>query len=385
MSRAGLAALALLLVACGGKSLVGADGAAGRDAGSSVAGTTGAAGTTGEAGATGAGGTSDAAVTTGAAGASLDASPDAPPDAARERAPEERGAGCGKPLPTGHPQGPGAKGFKQYMVTTAGSTLAESSPAKAGPRSFWVRVPSDYDPARTYRTVYYAPGCGGQGTTGAPVFDGNGQGGPSATIYVVLDTPTFMSSNCFDTRAGLASQEWAAFELVHSVVDANYCVDNARVYVTGYGSGGSLANMLGCYFAGSPTPSRTFASKYHVRAQAVIWGNEPMEQPACGGPVAAIWIHGMNGGSPLSDNLPALERVGRTNNCKTTYDDPTTWTPWHWDVSTIAPALCRRFTGCPAEYPVIFCPATITAQQGPATQLTVPTIRTFFDDLEQAR
>jgi poly(3-hydroxybutyrate) depolymerase len=34
------------------------------------------------------------------------------------------------------------------------------------------------------------------------------------------------------------------------MVDSNFCVDNDRVYATGYSTGGWLQNMWGCYFAG---------------------------------------------------------------------------------------------------------------------------------------
>ena len=64
------------------------------------------------------------------------------------------------------------------------------------------------------------------------------------------DIPTDMvNQDCYDNNAGPASQEWEAFELFHTVVDANYCVDNDNVYVSGYSTGGWLSNMWGCYFA----------------------------------------------------------------------------------------------------------------------------------------
>src|SRR4029079_4230253 len=125
--------------------------------------------------------------------------------------------------------------------------------------------------------------------------------GSEQAIYVALDIPKDMANmDCYDNRDGLSSQEWEAFELFHTVVDANYCVDNDRVYVAGYSTGGALANMWGCYFAGdgmnpasTPGVPRKFAPKYHIRGQAVLSGGEPTDGPPCNGKVAAIWIHDM--------------------------------------------------------------------------------------------
>ena len=42
-----------------------------------------------------------------------------------------------------------------------GATLQGTLPVKAGPRTFWVRVPVDYDPSHHYRVQYVGQGCGG--------------------------------------------------------------------------------------------------------------------------------------------------------------------------------------------------------------------------------
>jgi hypothetical protein len=64
-------------------------------------------------------------------------------------------AGCGKPLPAAQPQTVPGKptGYMHYTVMGTGATLDGTIPEKAGPRTFWVRVPADYNPNRKYRTV----------------------------------------------------------------------------------------------------------------------------------------------------------------------------------------------------------------------------------------
>jgi poly(3-hydroxybutyrate) depolymerase len=163
--------------------------------------------------------------------------------------------GCGKPLPArqvatvkGSPMG-----YTHWTVEGTGATLGATIPAKKGPRTFWVRVPQDYDPNHKYRTVYVGQGCGGYNVANLSTLQlfSEKNGGTEEAIYVALDIPTDKANmDCYDNRDGPASQEWEAFQIIHGLVDDTYCVDNDRVYSTGYSTGGWLQNMWGCYFAG---------------------------------------------------------------------------------------------------------------------------------------
>jgi hypothetical protein len=227
------------------------------------------------------------------------------------------GSGCGKPLPADQPPTvPGRpNGYMHYTVTATGATLGAPQPQKAGPRTFWVRVPVDYDPTHAYRVVYLGQGCGGVGVANMNTYQlyKESEGGTEQAIYVALDIPTDMANqDCYDNNSGPTSQEWEAFELIHSVVDANYCVDNDNVFVAGYSTGGWLSNMWGCYFAGdgahpangvpggAGAPPRRFAPRYHLRGQAVVSGVEPDNNPPCNGPVAAIWFHSRTDANPFA-------------------------------------------------------------------------------------
>jgi hypothetical protein len=273
-----------------------------------------------------------------------------------------RGAGCGKAPPVGAPATfPGTpKGYMHYTVMGTGETLAGNIPAKRWPRTFWVRIPANYDPDRAYRVVYIGQGCGGfqaANTSTLPLFK-EGMGGSEQAIYVALDIPEDMANmDCYDNRDGLASQEWEAFELFHTVVDENYCVDNNRIFVSGYSTGGWLSNMWGCYFAGDPATPRKFAPKYHIRGQAAVTGGEPAMQPACGGPVAAIWIHDTTDKSnDISGSYQACKRVLKMNGCvntSTCEDVAAKTTPWHHEIPMLD--VCQQFDGCPRDYPVVFC------------------------------
>jgi hypothetical protein len=289
--------------------------------------------------------------------------------------------GCGKVLPANQPKTvPGTPtGYLQYHVMQTGATLAGMDATRAGDRTFWVRVPADYDPNRAYRLVYVNFGCGGLGQANVdtyPLYD-ESQGGTEEAIYVAVDISADMANeDCLDTRAGLGSQEWEAFSLFQGVVDANYCVDDNRIFVDSFGDdGASLANMWGCYFAGSPTPPRLFAPTRHIRGQSSVSGGDPSNNPTCGGPVAALWIHDISDtGDPISTDIEALDRVLKGNGCQGDHTSSPTaaWTPM--------PDVCLQYTSCPADYPVVFCTTTGMGHLS-QTDREVPAFTAFADML----
>jgi hypothetical protein len=301
--------------------------------------------------------------------------------------------GCGKALPVKQiPTVVGAPtGYTHYTVEATGATLGSTIPAKAGPRTFWVRVPADYNPNKKYRTVYVGQGCGpyDQANTSTYFLFKKNSGGDEEAIYVALDIPRDMvNMDCYDNRDGPASQEWEAFQLFHTVVDENYCVDNDRVYVAGYSTGGWLSNMYGCYFSGDglhpgsdPSTQRVFAPEYHIRGQLVTTGGEPDNNPPCNGPVAALWIHDVNdNGNPISGNISALERVLKINNCVyPSASSPTA--PWHPEVPGIG-TVCQQYTSCPKEFPVVFC-KTAGFGHGSQDARAIPAYTTFMAQADQ--
>jgi hypothetical protein len=312
-----------------------------------------------------------------------------PPSGAGDAAVAPMNAGCGKPLPANQPQTSPNRptGYLQYTVNGTGATLAGPMPAKVGPRTFWVRVPADYDPNHRYRVVYLGQGCGGYEVANTATFQlfNERAGGSEQAIYVALDIPKDMANqDCYDNRDGLASQEWEAFELFHSVVDANYGVDNDNVFVAGYSTGGWLSNMWGCYFAGDglhpwngvpggggASAPRRFAPRYHLRGQSVVAGGEPDNNPPCNGPIAAIWFHSPTDISPI-DSERALARVLRMNGCE---GSPTA--PWHPEL--VSGATCLKFTACPAKYPVVYCEDDNCHSDDSAR--AVPAFTRFYADL----
>jgi hypothetical protein len=281
--------------------------------------------------------------------------------------------GCGEVLPdTQVGTVPGSReGYTKFTVMQTGETISGNDPSKAVPRDFFVRVPFDYDLNKPYDVVYLGMGCGaGTGDLSTyPLFI-ESQGGNEQRIYVGVSLPVNMpNSNCYDNRAGAASMEWEAFELMHNFVESHYCVDNNRIFYGGYSSGGWIASMYGCYFAGLK-PDRKFAPNFRLRGQAATTGNQPENNPPCNGPVAGLWIHDQDDtANAIAGNIAALNRVLLMDDCVDSPTEP-------WGEGTLSD-VCLRYTACPPEYPVIFC-TTVGRGHSDQPERTIPAYNQYF-------
>jgi poly(3-hydroxybutyrate) depolymerase len=312
-------------------------------------------------------------------------------------------SGCGKEKPAEQVETiPGTRtGYTEYHVTQTGANLtATPDPKKAGERQFFVRVPFDYDQSRPYRIVYVGQGCGAQhaGKTNTyPLFNET-QGGTEQAIYVGVSVPDNAANpGCYDNNSGPLSQEWEAFDLMHTFIESKFCVDNNRIYVAGYSTGGWLSNMWGCYFGGTPSPpvddadvaagltSRKFSPKWSIRGHANVTGSLPDNQPKpCNGPSAGFWLHdALDGSNLIATNIAALNLSLQTNGCTGNYKDgpKQPWAPAE-KIMGLQGGICQEYTGCPAEtaknYPLVFC---TTSGLGHADQASsaIPAFTTFFD------
>jgi hypothetical protein len=310
-------------------------------------------------------------------------------------------SGCGKPLPPEQVSTiPGSRtGYTEWHVTQTGATLVADNPKWAGERQFFVRVPYDYDPSRAYRVVYVGHGCGtthGGKISTDPLFDEQ-RGGSEQAVYVGLSVPDNSANpGCYDNNNGPGSQEWEAFDLIHTFVEKTYCVDNNRIFVSGYSTGGWLSNMWSCYFGGVPSPpldepdvaagrsERKFSPKWAVRGGARMTGSLPPNQPlACNGPSAGIWVHDvLDPNNKLATNIAALNLALKTNGCTGDYaaGPKRPWAPAE-DIEGLKGGACQEYTGCPAEvaknYPLVFC--TTSGLYHADQPASIPAFTAFFD------
>jgi len=290
-----------------------------------------------------------------------------------------KSSGCGKAVPAEQVTTvPGSRvGYTEYHVQQTGVTLGVDQPDKAVDRQFFVRVPVDYNPDQAYRVVYLYQNCSAntnEGNTATfPLFNEQ-QGGTEQAVYVAVSLPpNHPNNNCFDNRAGAISQEWEAFQLFHEQVEATYCVDNNRIFVSGYGSGGWVSHMFACYFGGIPAPPRKFLPKYAVRAIAAVEGGLILDNmPACNGAVGGFYIHDQDDPTnPYPGLALARDTTLQQNGC---VGSPTVVWPG-------MPDLCVQYTACPKDHPVVLCTTHGQAQSDRAT-FAIPGFKKFFDMMD---
>jgi hypothetical protein len=270
--------------------------------------------------------------------------------------------GCGLPVP----QVLGA--YTSYTVHLTGATLDPNYTAPASDRAYAVWLPVDYDPTRPHRVVFTASGC-----TSNPIYEYRlmeiGPGDPEP-IYVGLagNAP----NGCFD-NSGLKSVEWEYFALVADAVERAFCVNKNDELVLGTGGGGTLANMLGCYFS-SVDPKRALGPTLSLRGQLSFASRLPMDLPTCGGPIAALWMHDPNEVNPISDSYASLERVLALNGCTNSATQA-------WGGEPLFGLGCQKYTDCPPTHPVIFCESPNAGRQRNYYSITAPTYVEFAAEL----
>jgi poly(3-hydroxybutyrate) depolymerase len=348
-------------------SSAGANGAAGSigSAGASgAAGATGAAGagTAGATGAAGAGaaGSSGVAGSSGAAGMGVVSKPHGP------------SSGCNKPPATGDKESDYV--LKEVHITAAldpvylkgGKIYTDKKLPISGYdfqfRPYGLKLPKSYSADTPYAVTFGGGGCGGDA--------GGFARGPGGGLQIeekggTLQVGLSYLGGCFDDGGGAIdarsdTPEEPYFRAVLADIEAKYCVDTSRVFVSGYSSGGWEAYTLGC------------AAADVIRGVSGDEGGMRIHRPACKGPVAALFVAGesdtTNPIGPLAKvntdldsfgSAPGRDDILKRNGCVSadyvfTYADTKGSAPHTaWDPAYSA---CVQYTGCPAEYPVVWCP-----------------------------
>jgi poly(3-hydroxybutyrate) depolymerase len=277
--------------------------------------------------------------------------------------------GCGMPA------GQALAQYATYTVHTTGVTLDATYTAAPADRDYAVWLPPTYNPATPYRTVFIASGCGSTPATETRYM--NPDEGDQNAIYVGLAPYTQNNpSACFD-NSGLKSVEWEYFAQAATSVEARFCVNRDDELIAGLRAGGTLANMMGCYFS-KRDPSRTLGPDLMLRAQFSVASGLPMDLPPCAGPIAGFWMHDTNEINPPTDSITSLDRVLQLNGCtgSATKD---------WGASLLNNIGCKKYTDCPAEYPVVYCETTGLGRQSNYYGITSPALVQFTAELTSSQ
>lgn len=223
-------------------------------------------------------------------------------------------------------------------------------------RDFTVRLPAGYDPNVAYPVFYGGNGCGNKPPLTGGAFRIPGE---EAAIRIGLQQVSSEEvGSCFadggircapdieNVAACENGPEIPYFRAVQSWVESRFCVDLGQEFVGGLSSGAWEAQLAGC------------ASADSIRGIYALAGGLREHRWACNGPVAAIMIASDNDQNnpvgPLPElfviedsygNAPARDELLVRNGCVGRDTAP-------WDPKFPA---CLKYTGCPPEYPVIWC------------------------------
>ena len=367
---------------------VGGSGTAGAGSGGSGPGAAGAGG--GAAGATGAGGSGGAAAgagggTAGAGGAAGTGSAGSSGAAGAPVHPTGNSMGCN----TAPPAGDKSSGFNIHSLAVPactgtvtdqcvapafapGGALAQTNGAyDFTKRNYAVRLPTGYDDTKSYPLIVEGGGCGG-----GPTESGGGMtAGEGAADAIRIGLSYVMmcfadgGNSCAGTPANqpqcVNTPEVPYFYAMLADVEAKYCVDKSKVYMGGYSSGGWETFTVGC------------AAAEVIRGIVTENGGLRHNRPACTGPIPALMVAGTadtdNPIGPLvmdmpyapsglsaatvnadilsldsNGTAPARDAILARNGCVGT--DTTMYDP--------AYPLCVKYTGCPTNAPVVWCPIT---------------------------
>lgn len=217
-------------------------------------------------------------------------------------------------------------------------------------REYILRVPDNYDSSRTYPLVFtWHPWGGSAEQTAGSGFGGGYYGLQSAagdaTILVSPEGIDFGGNGLGWENPNGRDENFMRAMLTR--FEEQLCVDESRVFSTGFSFGGMMSFALGCDAADV------------IRAVAPQAGNTSVS--GCGNsdlPVALMGFHGtedtvvdIDGGRTGRDKI--LERNG-CSQTSTTIDGG--WCDVAGD--NYQPCTCVSYEGCMQGYPVIWCEFT---------------------------
>jgi hypothetical protein len=318
-------------------------------------------------------------------------------------APVVRSSGCDAAPPTTD-----AETFTQFDVMlppgSVDSAFIARFPVDLGDnfnwtkRNYYLRLPTNYDPTKAYPVDLAGTICGEDETSGSSgdytLPSGMTQDGPQPeAIQIGLSyvRSTAATPDCAEFADDFHdSPEPAYVKAVIADVEAKFCVDESKIFVNGYSAGALEAELAGCTNADQ------------IRAYGVqIGGGLRLNRPPCEAhPVAAMFVVGLlDVGYPIGplatpkndtygsaaerDELlvrngcvPAGTQIVDTCAMDASIDplalpcaagivDGDTYSNVPHAMWDPAFPKCQIYTGCPAKYPVVWCPLEVNHGNGP--------------------
>ena len=251
---------------------------------------------------------------------------------------------------TGGAGGPSAAGGSGAVLPSAGCNKpaglmnGRATIDVAGKtREYVLALPTDYDQSHPYRLIF---GWHPWGGSAQQVADGGYYGlktqAKGSAIFVAGDGLDFQGNG--KGWANENGQDIALLDALLARFRSQLCIDENRIFSTGFSFGGMFSFAAGC----SPTGM--------MRAVAPMAGNTAVAGCQSGTrPVALMGFHGTDDPTVKIDGGRAgRDAFVKRNKC-TTQTMPTTPTWCDAAGEKYQPCACVTYQGCTDGYPVIWC------------------------------
>jgi polyhydroxybutyrate depolymerase len=231
-------------------------------------------------------------------------------------------------------------------------------------REYILSVPSNYNPNTAYRLIFAWHPWGGS----AQQVAGNGNSGyyglkGTSNNQAILVSPEGLDFGGMGLGWGNTNGQDIAF--LRAMLDrfkADMCIDESRIFSTGFSFGGMMSNAVGC--AGL------------ARAVAPMAGNSTVAGCTNGTQsVAYMGFHGTHDSVvDIAGGRTARDVFVKRNGC-TSATTPSSPSWCDGLASNYQPCMCVTYQGCAAGYPVTWCEYNADHQAAPNSG---PTLWSFF-------
>ena len=204
-------------------------------------------------------------------------------------------------------------------------------------RTYILQIPSNYDPSKPYKLIFGFHWLGGSasdvasGTIIGGAYYGLSSRSAGSAILVAPDGLPDASQNNNKGWPNTNGQDVAFVKAMLQQFESNLCIDQSRIFSTGFSYGGIFSLTLGCQM------SNVF------RAIAPESGEFFGSCNSNGGPVAVWQAQGD------SDTTVPPANAQSANNYFVTKNHCSTQT------TAVSPSPCVTYQGCDSGYPVTWC------------------------------
>lgn len=194
-------------------------------------------------------------------------------------------------------------------------------------RTYFLKVPDNYDPLNPYPLVFGFHGASGDYSSFTEgYYDFQGVVGEEAIMVFPNGLPNDDGLTQWDHERDLTF-----FDDLYGELEMNLCFDTRKVFAAGHSAGGGFTHTLGCKRGDI------------LRAIAPVAGSL-LDYESCVGQVAVIQIQGSNDTTvPMSLIRPAREYWININGCDKA------------DTQEGADPVCEAYNKCDADFPVQYC------------------------------